>query len=121
MPATQPRPISVSSMPENFSELCLTSSHLISILVVQKGTSFPPDGYGDFNFTNVQVSIEDAYACTIYTSCKQTSFIAAAGVSSAVGFMNFLGSNGAPYSKSYINFTEDNTNQTSGYLESKDK
>ena len=108
-------------MPDNFSELCLTSSHLISILVVQKGTSFPPDGYGDFNFTNVQVSIEDAYACTIYTSCKQTSFIAAAGVSSAVGFMNFLGSNGAPYSKSYINFTEDNTNQTSGYLESKDK
>ena len=85
---------------------------------MQKGTSCPPDGYGDFNFTNVQVSIDDAYACTIYTSCKQTSFIAAAGVSSAVGFLNFLGSNGAPYSKSYINFTEDNTDQTSGYLDS---
>lgn len=121
MPATQPRPISVSSMTKNFSELCLISFLLISILVVQKGTSLPPDGYGDFNFTNVQVSIDDAYACTIYTSCKQTSFIAAAGVSSAVGFMNFLGSNGAPYSKSYINFTEDNTDQTPGYLNSKDE
>jgi len=60
----------------------------------------------------------DAYACTVYTSCKQTSFIAAAGVSSAVGFLNFLGSNGAPYSLSYINFTESWEGQTPGYLNS---
>ena len=57
----------------------------------------------------MQVTIDSAYACTIYTSCKQTSFIAAAGVSSAVGFLNFLGYNGAPYSLSYINFTQDLT------------
>ena len=70
------------------------------------------------DYTNVQVSIDAAYACTVYSSCKGTSFIAAAGVSSAVAFLNFLGYNGAPYSLSYINFTEDATGQTTGYLES---
>jgi|Transcript_42852 hypothetical protein len=84
--------------------------------LVQKGKSPPPPGF-DFDFTNVQTTINDAYACTIYTSCKQTSFIAAAGVSSAVGFLNFLGTNGAPYSLSFINFTETNTD-TPGYLDS---
>ena len=59
----------------------------------------------DFDYTNIQVSIEDDYACTIYTSCKGTSFIAAAGVSSSIAFLNFLGYNGSAYSLSYINFT----------------
>jgi hypothetical protein len=59
----------------------------------------------NFNYTNIQVSIEDDYACTVYTSCKGESFIAAAGVSSSIAFLNFLGYNGAPYSLSYINFT----------------
>ena len=59
----------------------------------------------DFNYTNVQVSIDADYACTIYTSCKGTSFIAAAGVSSSISFLTFLGYNGAMYSLSYINFT----------------
>ena len=59
----------------------------------------------DFNYTNIQVSIDADYACTVYTSCKGTSFIAAAGVSSSISFLNFLGYNGAMYSLSYINFT----------------
>jgi len=66
----------------------------------------------------VQVSIDDAYACTVYTSCKQTSFIAAAGVSSAIGFLNFLGFNGAEYSLSYITFITDYQGVTDGYLDS---
>ena len=61
----------------------------------------------DYNYTNIQVSIDADYACTIYTSCKGTSFIAAAGVSSSIAFLNFLGYNGAMYSKSYINFTSE--------------
>ena len=61
----------------------------------------------NYNYTNIQVSIDADYACTIYTSCKGTSFIAAAGVSSSIAFLNFLGYNGAMYSKSYINFTSE--------------
>jgi len=81
------------------------------------GSAPPPvTSSATFNYTNVQVSIDDAYACTIYTSCKQTSFIAAAGVSSAVGFLDFLGTNGADYSLSWINFTTDWQDQTTGYL-----
>lgn len=82
--------------------------------MVQKGST-PTEG---IDYTNVQVSIDDAYACTVYSSCKGTSFISAAGVSSSIAFLNFLGYNGAPYSLSYINFTSDNTNQTTGYLDS---
>lgn len=52
----------------------------------------------------------------MYTSCKQTSFIAAAGVSSAVGFLNFLGFNGAEYSLSYITFVTDYEGITPSYL-----
>lgn len=69
--------------------------------MIQKGST----PTGGIDYTNVQASIDDAYACTIYSSCKGTSFIAAAGVSSSVSFLNFLGYNGAPYSLSYINFT----------------
>jgi len=78
----------------------------------------PPPGPWKEKFPVVQTSINDAYACTVYTSCKQTSFIAAAGVSSAVGFLNFLGTNGAPYSLSYINFTENYEGETVGELNS---
>lgn len=80
--------------------------------MVQKGST----PTGGIDYTNVQASIEDAYACTIYQSCKGTSFISAAGVSSSVAFLNFLGYNGAPYSLSYINFTTDYVGQTTGEL-----
>ena len=79
-------------------------------VVVDAGTAPPPVGDPHTeDFPKVQVTIDSAYACTVYTSCKQTSFIAAAGVSSAVGFLNFLGYNGAPYSLSYIEFTQNLT------------
>lgn len=68
--------------------------------IATRGIHTPEDGW-----PNIQVTIEDDYACVIYSSCKGTSFIAAAGVSSSVSFLNFLGSNGAEYSLSYINFT----------------
>lgn len=39
--------------------------------LVQKGESPAPVGQpGPANLINVQASINDAYACTIYTSCK---------------------------------------------------
>ena len=66
--------------------------------------SFPGIGL-DYNYTNIQVSIDADYACTIYKSCKNTSFIAAAGISNSIAFLNFLGYNGSIYSRSYINFT----------------
>lgn len=82
---------------------------------VHKGDS---PGIGvDFDYTNIQVSIDDDYACTIYTSCKGTSFIAAAGVASSIAFLNFLGYNGSAYSLSYINFTT-TLGVTSGQLDS---
>lgn len=60
-------------------------------------------------YTNVRVSIDPDYACTVYSSCKGTSFIAEAGVSSSVAFLNFLGFNGAEYSLSFISFITSNT------------
>ena len=104
-PATRQNPISVSDLRSP-----VPNSLVSRCLVVQKGSDpAPEDAHQDFNYTNVQVSIDEDYACTVYTSCKQTSFIAAAGVSSSVGFLNFLGFNGAEYSLSYINFTTNNT------------
>ena len=117
--ATRKRQLSVSTkILVYFVSTCLILS--ACVIVADFGSDLPPSTEPQtFNYTNVQVSINDAYACTIYTSCKQTSFIAAAGVSSAVGFLNFLGTNGAPYSLSYINFTETAGDDTTGYLDSK--
>lgn len=82
------------------------------------GSTKPPAPYTGANYTDVQVSIDKDYACTLYTSCKGTSFIAAAGVNSAVGFLNFLGYNGAIYSLSYITFIEEWEGITTSYLNS---
>ena len=56
-------------------------------------------------YTNIQVFIDSDYACGIYQSCAKESYIAQAGISSAIAFLDFMGSNGAPYSLSFINFT----------------
>lgn len=55
-------------------------------------------------YTNVNVTIDSDYACGLFTSCAKESYIAVAGIDSAVAFLDFMGSNGAPYSISYINF-----------------
>ena len=60
----------------------------------------------DTGYRKIQVSIDSTYACTVFSSCKGTSFIAAAAVSSSIAFFNFLGYNGAPYSLSIITFKE---------------
>ena len=82
--------------------------------MIQKGTTLTDE----LEYPNVQVSIDDAYACIVYSSCKGTAFISAAGVSSSVAFLNFLGYNGAPYSLSYINFTTAWEDVTPGSLDS---
>ena len=83
------------------------------------GHSPPPEASGDVDdYTNVQVSIDTDYACTIFSSCKGTSFISAAAISSSVAFLDFLGSNGAMYSRSWINFTTDWEGETTSYLNS---
>lgn len=72
-------------------------------------------------YTNVRTSIDADYACIVYSSCKGTSFIAEAGVSSSIAFLNFLGYNGAEYSLSFITFISDNDgvlDAPSGYLNS---
>lgn len=56
-------------------------------------------------YTNVQVQIDSDYACGIFQSCAKESYIAQAGITSAIAFLDFMGSNGAPYSLSFINFT----------------
>ena len=66
----------------------------------------------------MQVNIDADYACTVYSSCKGTSFIAAAGVSSSIAFLNFLGYNGALYSLSFITFVTTNTTEKPGFLDS---
>lgn len=59
----------------------------------------------DQPYTNVQVYIDSDYACGIFQSCAKESYIAQAGITSAIAFLDFMGSNGAPYSLSFINFT----------------
>ena len=73
----------------------------------------------DTGYQKIQVSIDSTYACTVFSSCKGTSFIAAAAVSSSIAFFNFLGYNGAPYSLSIITFKEQPDDPTKGvYLSS---
>lgn len=59
----------------------------------------------EVEYAQVQVMIDEIYACGIFQSCEKESFIAQAGITSSVAFLDFMGSNGAPYSLSYINFT----------------
>ena len=53
----------------------------------------------------VGFSIDSDYACGIFTSCKKVSYIAQAGISSSIAFLDFMGTNGQDYSLSVITFT----------------
>jgi hypothetical protein len=104
MPAPLPEVNSVSS-PISVSLIVLLHN-----LVLPKGEKIGVVGKTpaeDIYYPIVQTSVDDAYACIVYSSCKGTSFISAAGVSSSIGFLNFLGFNGAPYSLSFIDFISD--------------
>jgi len=56
------------------------------------------------NMTEVSFNIDSDYACGLFQSCKQESFIAIAGISSSIAFLDFLGVNGQNTSLSIITF-----------------
>lgn len=63
---------------------------------------------------NVNTVIDSDYACGIFTSCAKESYISQSGISSAKAFLDFMGTNGAPFSLSWINFEllSDSTKET---------
>jgi hypothetical protein len=52
----------------------------------------------------VGFSVDSDYACGIFTSCAKVSYIAQAGISSSIAFLDFMGTNGQDYSLSVITF-----------------
>ena len=56
------------------------------------------------DYVTVTFDLTSDYACEIYTSCKQESFIAQAGISSSIAFLDFLGVNGQDTSLTIITF-----------------
>lgn len=70
-------------------------------------TMDPPEvTINDVTYTNVNVNIDVTYSCGIFKSCEKESYIAQAGITSSIAFLDFMGYNGAPYSLSFIYFTE---------------
>ena len=58
----------------------------------------------DQEYRLVGFTIDSDYACGIFTSCSKVSYIAQAGISSSVAFLDFMGVNGQDYSLSVITF-----------------
>ena len=58
----------------------------------------------DQDFRLVGFTIDSDYACGIFTSCKKVSYIAQAGISSSISFLDFMGVNGQDFSLSVITF-----------------
>ena len=58
----------------------------------------------DQDYRLVGFAIDSDYACGIFTSCAKVSYIAQAGISSSVSFLDFMGVNGQDYSLSVITF-----------------
>ena len=54
----------------------------------------------------VNFNIDAGYSCNIFQSCKQESFIAQAGISSSLAFLDFLGVNGQNQSLTIITFNQ---------------
>jgi len=52
----------------------------------------------------VNFNLESNYACELFLSCQQESFIAISGISSSIAFLDFLGVNGQNTSLSIITF-----------------
>jgi len=61
------------------------------------------DSWGT-NMTKVEFNIESDYACGLFQSCEQESFIAVADISSSIAFLDFLGINGQNTSLTIITF-----------------
>lgn len=45
-------------------------------------------------YQNIEFTLNPDYACDIFQSCEQVSFIAQADITSSLAFMDFLGVNG---------------------------
>jgi Niemann-Pick C1 N terminus len=71
------------------------------------GTTPSPYGY---NYTQSSFTVDPDYACTIFNSCKKTSFISEASISSSIAFLDFLGLNGKDTGKVIIYFYLDTVN-----------
>lgn len=52
----------------------------------------------------VNFNLETNYACELFLSCQQESFIAISGISSSIAFLDFLGVNGQNTSLTIITF-----------------
>ena len=61
---------------------------------------------GGKDYTEVNFKLDIDWACEIFQSCKQESFIAMAGVSSSIAFLDFMGVNGQNSSLSIITFEQ---------------
>jgi len=62
----------------------------------------PSPATGDY--PTIIAHIDTDYACGIFTSCAKESYISESGLTNSLSFLDFLGSNGAPYSLSWIEF-----------------
>jgi hypothetical protein len=91
-----------------------TCSPVQSTFVQAVGYSYAgaADGYyyAVDNFT-----VDPFYACTMFTSCVKTTFIAEASLQSSEAFLDFLGLNGKDTGKSIISFNF-NTNHSISLL-----
>lgn len=59
--------------------------------------------------SEVQFNIDADYACGLFQSCEQESFIAVADISSSIAFLDFLGVNGQNTSLTIITFVLTNS------------
>ena len=66
------------------------SSCVILAIVTYLGSTVS----GGKDMAEVNFNIDSGYSCDIFTSCKQESFSAQAGISSSLAFLDFLGVNG---------------------------
>jgi hypothetical protein len=51
-------------------------------------------GYAENGMAEVNFNLDNSYACELFQSCQQESFIAIAGISSSIAFLDFIGVNG---------------------------
>ena len=56
------------------------------------------------NLTETTFTVNPNYACTIFSSCEHTSFIAEASLTNAEQFLDFMGNEGKIQGRSIITF-----------------
>lgn len=73
--------------------------------------------YWGMDFAVITYTMTPDYACEVFQSCQQESLIQESGLTSSLGFMDFMGVNGMNQSMSILtfNFTNDTTVALDGY------